>query len=440
MIDLQKAAIIYGEIERIIKDCDSPFLTPSINQTSHKICTLMNNLNLESSLFYKCELNFKSFFTSLNIDGIEVIGYKFNKNRYYSEFYVDTESICNLANPAPFGKGSKTIYDENIRKALEITADRIETKCKPDTYYDRFENVFKSIVPPGKKFNFKLYKMHIYQEGGKFEKHKDTLHASNHYATLIVGIDTKFNGGKLHLYENEKELITCSFNCWGENSIIFLTDVEHEVMPVTSGTRIVLQYDVYLEDENISYKEEKQDEDEDEDCVFNKKNKKYLSAENYIQNLNTNIDNILIEEIYKFIEENPHDEICFLLSRKYPLSFSLDYLKAGDLKLFNILKDKFFIEIGYVVNKIKSDYEGSYYNKDTLKVVNYTNTKKLLEKFNGKEIKKSELSHKNTHVFIAGGDFNNTVSINYVEHTGNESAEGEYTYVSFVLNCKKRSL
>jgi hypothetical protein len=36
--------------------------------------------------------------------------------------------------------------------------------------------------------------------------------------------------------------------------ILFMTDRTHQVKPVTSGARIVLQYDVYLEDSNESKK------------------------------------------------------------------------------------------------------------------------------------------------------------------------------------------
>jgi len=209
MIDLKKAALIYSEIERIIKNDNSPYLTNGINHTSHIICKFMKMLNSESTLFYESNCGFKDFFSSLKIDGIEVIGYK--KEYYRQNFFVDTETICSLANPAPFGKGSKTIYDENIRKAYEITYDRIKIK-KTKEYNNTYDKIFNKLAPLDKKFNFKLYKMHIYNEGGKFEKHKDTLHATNHYATLIVGIGTQFKGGELNLYDNGEKINSWDFN------------------------------------------------------------------------------------------------------------------------------------------------------------------------------------------------------------------------------------
>ena len=109
--------------------------------------------------------------------------------------------------------------------------------------------------------------MQIYQEGGKFERHKDTIHAPNHYATLVVNVPNSFTGGELVLYkdsyrneenklENENILHTCKFTGWDEGSILFLSDIDHEVKPVKSGIRIVLQYDVYIED-----KEDKEDKE-----------------------------------------------------------------------------------------------------------------------------------------------------------------------------------
>ena len=47
---------------------------------------------------------------------------------YYSTYKINKDRIIELAVPSPFGKGDETIYDENIRKALEISSERIEGK------------------------------------------------------------------------------------------------------------------------------------------------------------------------------------------------------------------------------------------------------------------------------------------------------------------------
>jgi len=181
----------------------------------------MDILSSKFKSFEFSNLSAEDFIQSLKVDGEEVIGYKTveyhrNSSDYYynslrnkaytrNEFYVDTEKIINLATPAHFGKGTETVYDEEVRKALEIKADRIEITQKPHinksshtTYFDyKYNEAFQDIIPSGKKFVYNLYKMQIYQEGGKFERHKDTIHAPNHYATLVVSIPVKFTGGEL---------------------------------------------------------------------------------------------------------------------------------------------------------------------------------------------------------------------------------------------------
>lgn len=71
------------------------------------------------------------------------------------------------------------------------------------------------------------------------------LHAINHYATLIVGLSEDYKGGEFILEVDGEEK---SFHLRESSGIIFLTDMVHEIRPVTSGVRVVAQFDVYLED------------------------------------------------------------------------------------------------------------------------------------------------------------------------------------------------
>ena len=447
MMNLGKAAIIYSEMGKIFKDGDSPYLTEAIKHQKHKICDLMHILNSEAVLYIKRSTSTTNIIKSLKVDDIEVVGLK--RKGYYMSQHVDKNTICELAKPAPFGKGNETVYDEEIRKALEISGDRIKIQYEnPNVFKTYFNDVF---IPKNKKFSFKLYKMQIYKEGGKFKRHKDTVHAPNHYATLVLGITYDYMGGDLVLYGDDgNELTQCNFNTRVYESIMFLTDVDHEVLPVTSGIRIVLQYDVYLEDnleevnkENLDEEtdEETYEEELEEDCVFNIGAKNFLSRREYVENLSNNINVTLLDEIDKFMNDNPKDEFCFLLTREYPLAISIENLKAGDRTLYDILSSKYSVEIGYVVNSFKTDYEGKCDpdEKRKLKVMNYSNTQKFLNKFNNKEIlDNKEKDKNNTHLFISSASFNQTKYESYIEYTGNEAAEGEFTYVSVVLSCCRK--
>ncbi len=523
MISLENAAKIHSELQNIFENGESKFLSESNIHSNHEICQYMDILNSQYKSYHMSNLSGQDFIQSLKVDGEEVVGYKKvevyrnNYNYYYNSlrnksytedrFYVDIEKICELANPAPFGKGSETVYDEEVRKALEIKADRIKIIKKENNTKNFFDEQFKEMIPAGKKFVYKLYKMQIYQEGGKFESHKDTIHTPNHYATLVVSIPTTFTGGELvscsrvapphdavekvekEVEKDEKDerdeveievetedevdedevknkyLFKCNFSNYYEKSIIFLTDVDHEVKPVTSGTRIVLQYDVYIEEKEEENKKSENEEggekseiegekdeendyenDYDEDnseCPYNKPLKEFLCNQNYIEELNINVDQKILSSLKKFLEEKSITEVCFLLSHKYPLSISKEYLKNGDLKLYQTLIQKYDVELGYVVNHYMSDYDDSYdETRMDLKVMSYTDLQNFLEYCKTKKEtnleSKVETKKPPIHIFVTSADFNCTVSKYYVEHTGNEAAPAEYSYVSIALCVKIR--
>ncbi len=476
-LTLQKAARINTEMDRVFQEGKSEYLSHTTVHTNHEICQSLESINSEFKLFEKSRLTVQNYIESLRIDGEEVIGlreseikpYYYNYTNY-KEFFVDTEKICQLAVPAPFGKGHETVYDEKVRKALEVSANRIEIidkKNGPD-----FDTYFGGLAPQNKKFVYKLYKMQIYQEGGKFERHKDTIHAPNHYATLVVNVSKIFTGGELVLYKNSYEknerneletetekneniLHTCKFTDWNEGSILFLTDIDHEVKPVKSGIRIVLQYDVYIEDiENKSeikktVEEDEEDEGDNTECPYNKDLKTYLCNEKYIDEINTDISDKLLSQIEKFLigerEEEGElvTEFSFLLSRHYPLTVTAEFLKLGDRKLYEILKSKYNVELGYVINKFESDYYGSYDQSDRkcLEVMSYSDIQRFLTDFSELEDKLEKLEDKSKKVvplFVSSGNFHNVKYQHYIEFTGNEAAPAEYSYVSIVLSCSIR--
>lgn len=541
MISLENAAKIHAELTNIFENGESKFLSKSTVYSKHQICQYMDILSSQFKSFEFSNLSAEDFIQSLKVDGEEVIGYKTveyhrNSSDYYynslrnkaytrNEFYVDTEKIINLATPAHFGKGTETVYDEEVRKALEIKADRIEITQKPHinkssqtTYFDyKYNEAFQDIIPSGKKFVYNLYKMQIYQEGGKFERHKDTIHAPNHYATLVVSIPVKFTGGELcggvapphdailkskeevevadeveEVLENEDHnyLFKTNLSDYYEKSIIFLTDLDHEVKPVTSGTRIVLQYDVYLEDlfqevdekdelkegkieneetddnenENESY-ENDYDEDNTE-CPYNRPTKEFLCDQKYIEDLILNIDEKILTSLRKFIEEKYVNEVCFLLSHKYPLSISKEYLKNGDLRLYEVLSKEYDLELGYVVNHYVSDYEDCYdETRMELKVMSYQDVQNFLQYCQGNESETNETKNLNETrrtgaeprdetnnlnetrctgsepsipIFVSSANFNCAVFQYYIEHTGNEAAPAEFSYVSVALCARGR--
>ncbi|KAG1735486.1 hypothetical protein EDD22DRAFT_787695, partial [Suillus occidentalis] len=106
----------------------------------------------------------------------------------------------------------------------------------------------------GKSVTLKLYKLAIYGEGGHFDWHRDSTHSDAHHGTVLVALNTDWEGGDLMLRHQGVETVvnmhpTISHSKKSGDQlqpvvVAFYTDTEHKVMPVTKGTRLVLQYDV----------------------------------------------------------------------------------------------------------------------------------------------------------------------------------------------------
>lgn len=167
--------------------------------------------------------------------------------------------LITAGSPAPFGQGTETVLDPKVRKAIEIPADKIILSSDlfdDDTVYTALE------LENDVKVSVKLYKMHIYPEGGHFEEHLDTLHSENHVATIVVGLGCDYTGGELEIDGIKYDLhpIVDDHSSNSMQCVVFYTDLRHKVHPVTSGTRVVLQYDVFFKPTQSKLN------DEDDDC------------------------------------------------------------------------------------------------------------------------------------------------------------------------------
>ncbi len=162
------------------------------------------------------------------------------------------KELLAVAKQAPFGRGSETITDTNVRKTWEIDASKISFK-NPD-----WEVAFNRIKNKAKKglgledYDIKasLYKLLIYEEGGFFLPHKDSEKEPGMFGTLVVGVPSKHTGGELFVRFDGKEEVA-DFSVATSNYkmpfVAFYADCEHEIKPVTSGYRVCLVYNLVQE-------------------------------------------------------------------------------------------------------------------------------------------------------------------------------------------------
>ena len=273
-----------------------------------------------------------------------------------------------------FGRGSETVLDPSYHNGREIPAENIKLNDKDQARSYLYDNV-KSIMFLGHTVDIKLYKLAIYETDGHFDWHRDSAHSDKHLATLLVALNTSWEGGELVLGRNEIETpidLRPNRNSDGTylQVVAFFTDTEHRVEPVKSGIHIVLQYDIELlkkprdeeKDEVAKEKDEETDDeekDEEKDEEEEEKDEEETDDEdktepwmgrvkmNYYERMQSQViaqateNKEVLERMLTIIKEMHRsgiEEVAFALQHLYRgASVSAEYLKGSDSTLYNAL-------------------------------------------------------------------------------------------------------
>ncbi|PNW85444.1 hypothetical protein CHLRE_03g186700v5 [Chlamydomonas reinhardtii] len=181
--------------------------------------------------------------------------------------------------PAPYGKGTNTVLDPNVRKATQIEADRVCFSEGWDATLRRLvTGVATALSLPGggAGVEARLYKLLVYEAGGHFKSHRDTEKEPGMFGTLLVQLPVEggHTGGQLsirHLGRKESwdtaappaaetkakgGRKSAGGKASGSQSgsagkqapalqyAAFYADCEHELHTVESGLRVVLAYNL----------------------------------------------------------------------------------------------------------------------------------------------------------------------------------------------------
>lgn len=156
--------------------------------------------------------------------------------------------IASVADQAPYGRGEDTLVDRNIRDVLQIEPGRFQLLG------GSWEKTLRQIVDRATQglgcetagVKAELYKLLIYPAGGFFSCHRDTEKAAGMFASLVVCLPSEHDGGELIVRHNQEE-IRIDLSSHQESEILFAAfycDCEHEVLPVDSGHRLCLVYNL----------------------------------------------------------------------------------------------------------------------------------------------------------------------------------------------------
>jgi len=160
---------------------------------------------------------------------------------------MQAEQLLEMAEPAPYGRGSETLVDREVRRTWQVDAGKVQIGGR------RWEQDLAQILRLAARglgvegtVRAELYKLLVYDQGSFFVTHRDTEKAPGMFATLVIVLPCDYQGGELLIRHQEEEArIELRPRDPAEVSFAaFYADCRHEVLPVTAGHRLTLTYNL----------------------------------------------------------------------------------------------------------------------------------------------------------------------------------------------------
>ena len=219
---------------------------PSLEDLSHR--TVISNLG---KLAGSVECNFSCGGVLSQLSSI-VLDYKKPSGEWSSEPVqlpvgsANEESMqifLASCSTASFGIGSEMVIDKSYRNAL---------KLEPGNFHTSFElantTILREVIrimSVSSSIRAELYKLNVYSTSGHFKSHVDTPRSDTMFGSLVVCLPSHFKGGELVTQHQGRQVTfdwsTAPATYWAA----FFSNVEHEILPVTSGYRFTLTYNLY---------------------------------------------------------------------------------------------------------------------------------------------------------------------------------------------------
>jgi hypothetical protein len=179
----------------------------------------------------------------LEVEGLGSVGLPLSKS--------DARKLIKLCRQAPYGKGTETVVDTDVRRVWELGPKKFRLtnpKWNP-LVASIVSDIQAELGLAGQKLKAQLYKLLVYEEGSFFLPHRDGEKLDRMVATLVIGLPSVHEGGELIVSHNgqQHEIIFAGAASGYELShAAFYADCQHEVRPVRSGYRLCLTYNVTL--------------------------------------------------------------------------------------------------------------------------------------------------------------------------------------------------
>lgn len=273
------------------------------------------------------------------------------------------KELIKVATPAKFGWRFQTLLDLEIRNTWEISKLDI-TIINEELWEIELEAAMLLLtqdlgLPATVKLKPHLHNLLIYEPGQFFNYHQDSEKLAGMVATLIIILPSMHQGGTLIIdHKGSKQQFQSSCFSLDKLTLIgFYADCHHQVELLKEGYRLVLTYDLIMENEAC------------------------------LNSPNENSNKPLIQSLKDYFNEDLKDRdfkrYVYLLDHSYTQKgLSWDLLKNGDLLRANALKSaalELDLEIYMALADVQetwdceSDYDHYKYRRGKRKYSYYMN-------------------------------------------------------------------
>jgi hypothetical protein len=225
------------------------------------------------------------------------------------------KSLIACCHVAPYGQGTRTVIDLDVRNTHELNPEKFRLSEAWNTAIAAAtRSAAAELGLPPDRLEARLYKLLVYEKGGKFLSHRDSEKHDRMVASMIVVLPNAFEGGELRVRHGTSEQILKFADAAAGKSACyaaFYADCEHEVMRVHRGHRLCLAYNLVLKPQ---------------------RNESPAPAAS-----RTPVAS-LAESITTWIATQPARPLVFALEHHYTEhGLSLDLLKGGDRQLADLI-------------------------------------------------------------------------------------------------------
>lgn len=161
---------------------------------------------------------------------------------------AQVKRLRSIARPSRYGLGEKTLVDSRVRDTWELPKSRvrIDRRRWNKTLVPVLDELRAELgLPDSCHLRAELHSVLMYEQGQFFLPHKDSEKVDAMVGTLVVTLPSTSRGGALVVQHGGRREEYRSSNRL-LSFVAFYADCQHEVLPLTSGHRVVLTYNLSL--------------------------------------------------------------------------------------------------------------------------------------------------------------------------------------------------